>query len=272
MTVLFACSLFLAIQILLSLLAPLVAFEPINRMDLTHRLEPPSLKNWFGTDELGRDIFSRLLYGGRISFLVSLSVVTLCLLIGVMLGTISGLRGGWADELIMRGGDLLLSFPGVLLAIGLMAVLGPSLRNVILALVIIGWVSYARLARGLVLKLRELEFVHAARSLGANSARILFRHILPNMIPALIVQTSFGFAGMILAESSLSFLGLGVQPPAPSWGNMLSDGKNHLLDAPHLTVFPGMAIFASVLSLNLLGDALRDRLDPKVKNRTVFPR
>lgn len=261
----FACALLLAAQILLSVLAPLIASESTNRIDLAHRLESPSRQHWLGTDELGRDIFSRLLYGGRISFLVSLSVVSLCLLVGVGLGTVSGMHGGWLDEIVMRTGDVLLSFPGVLLAIGLMAVLGPSLRNVVLALVLIGWVSYARLARGLVLKLREVEFVNAARSLGASSTRILFRHLLPNMLPALIVQTSFGFAGMILAESSLSFLGLGVQPPVPSWGNMLSDGKNHLLDAPHLTLFPGLAIFSSVLALNLLGDALRDRLDPHEK-------
>lgn len=264
-TLIFACVLFLSVQILLCLVAPLLVSESVNRMDLARRLEGPSRQHWFGTDELGRDIFSRILYGGRTSFLVSLSVITLCLLIGVILGTISGMRGGWPDEVIMRSGDVLLSFPGVLLAIGLMAVLGPSLRNVVLALVMIGWVSYARLCRGLVLKLRELEFVHAARSLGASSTRILFKHLLPNMGSALIVQTSFGFAGMILAESSLSFLGLGVQPPVPSWGNMLSDGKNHLLDAPHLTVFPGLAIFVSVLALNLLGDALRDHLDPKEK-------
>lgn len=261
----FACVLVLAAQILLSLFAPLIASESTNQIDLAHRLQSPSREHWLGTDELGRDIASRLLFGGRISFLVSLSVVSLCLLVGVGLGTVSGMQGGWLDEIVMRTGDVLLSFPGVLLAIGLMAVLGPSLRNVILALVLIGWVSYARLARGLVLKLREYEFVNAARSLGASSTRILFRHLLPNMLPALIVQTSFGFAGMILAESSLSFLGLGVQPPVPSWGNMLSDGKNHLLDAPTLTLFPGLAIFISVLTLNLLGDALRDRLDPREK-------
>lgn len=197
------------------------------------------------------------------SFIVSIAVVSLCFTVGVFLGLISGFRGGWLDEAIMRSGDVLLSFPGILMAIGLMAVLGPSLRNVILALVLIGWISFARLARGQTLKLREMEFVHAAKGMGATSARILWRHILPNMLPALIVQTSFSFAGMILAESSLSFLGLGVQPPVPSWGNMLSDGKNHLLDAPHLTLFPGLAIFSCVLALNVLGDALRDRFDPR---------
>ncbi len=162
----------------------------------------------------------------------------------------------------MRLGDVLLAFPGLLLAIALMAVLGPDLRNVVLALIVIGWIPYARLARALVLKFRELDFVNASKSLGASSARIWFFHIVPNMMPVLFVQISFSFAGMILAESSLSFLGLGVQPPEPSWGNMLSDAKNHLLDAPYLTVFPGLAIFVSVMCLNLLGDALRDRYDP----------
>jgi len=204
-----------------------------------------------------------MIYGGRVSFLVSFIVVTLSLVLGVLLGGLSGYSGGWMDELIMRLADILLAFPGILLAIGLIAVLGPSLQNVVIALAMVGWVSYARLSRGLTLKLKQLDFVTASRSLGASSSRILFHHILPNLVPALIVQASFGFAGVILAEASLSFLGLGVQPPQPSWGSMLSDGKNHLLDAPYLTLFPGLAIFASVLSFNLLGDVLRDKLDPR---------
>ena len=170
------------------------------------------------------------------------------------------------DEIVMRAADVLLAFPGILLAIGLMAVLGPSLQNVIIALVVVGWVTYARLARALAQKLRSMEFVQASKSIGASSSRILFRHIVPNMMPSLIVQASFSFAGVILAESALSFLGLGVQPPDPSWGNMLNDGKNHLLDAPHLTIFPGLAIFLTVLCFNLLGDALRDRIDPRFKD------
>ena len=165
----------------------------------------------------------------------------------------------------MRLADILLAFPGILLAIAIMAILGPSLQNVVVALVLICWVPYARLARALTLKLRELDFVQASRSLGASSFRILFRHILPNMIPTLVVQASFSFAAILLAEASLSFLGLGVQPPYPSWGTMLSEGKNHLLDAPFLMVFPGIAIFLSVLAFNLLGDALRDRLDPRFR-------
>jgi peptide/nickel transport system permease protein len=204
-----------------------------------------------------------MLYGGRVSFLVSFVVVSISLTAGTLLGAVSGFSGGWVDEVIMRIADVLLAFPGILLAIGLIAVLGPSLRNVIIALAMIGWVSYARLSRGLTLKLKQLDFVNASLSLGASRFRLLLHHIVPNLAPALMVQASFGFAGVILAEASLSFLGLGVQPPQPSWGSMLNDGKNHLLDAPYLTLFPGIAIFLSVLSFNLLGDALRDKLDPR---------
>jgi peptide/nickel transport system permease protein len=223
-------------------LAPFLGLDPYADIDLKQRLQLPSSTHWFGTDELGRDVFSRLLHGGRISFLVSLVVVTISFSLGISLGSMAALIGGWLDEAIMRIADVLLAFPGLLLAIALMAVLGPSLQNVILALIVIGWIPYARLSRALVLKLRELDFVHASRSLGATSGRVWARHVFPNMLPALFVQISFSFAGMILAESSLSFLGLGVQPPEPSWGNMLSDAKNHLLDAPYLTIFPGLAI------------------------------
>jgi peptide/nickel transport system permease protein len=243
-------------------LAPFLWLQPYQTIDLGKRLLPPSAAHWFGTDELGRDVFSRLLHGGRISFLVSLIVVTVSFLTGVILGSVAAFSSRVIDESIMRLADVLLAFPGLLLAIALMAVLGPSLQNVILALIVIGWIPYARLARALVLKFRELDFVNASRNLGATSKRIWLQHVFPNMLPTLFVQVSFSFAGMILAESSLSFLGLGVQPPEPSWGNMLSDAKNHLMDAPYLTVFPGLAIFVSVLTFNLLGDSLRDRFDP----------
>lgn len=257
------CTATLGIMLAASLLAPYLTSWSFDAIDLPNRLHPSSREHWLGTDELGRDLFTRLLYGGRVSFLVSSLVVTISFASGALLGMLAGFRGGWLDELLMRLVDVLLAFPGILLAIALMALLGPSLNNVILALVLIGWVSYARLARGLTLKIRELDFVNASRSLGASPARLLLVHVLPNLLPSLIVQASFGFAGMILAESALSFLGLGVQPPQPSWGSMLNDGKNHLLDAPFLTVFPGAAIFAAVLCWNLLGDALRDRLDPR---------
>jgi peptide/nickel transport system permease protein len=257
------CSGVILLLLGLSVFAPWLTTTSYSHIQLQDRLQGPSLKHLLGTDELGRDIFSRMLYGGRVSFLVSVVVVAVSLVIGATLGASSGYVGGWFEELIMRIADVLLAFPGILLAIGLMAVLGPSLENVILALAMIGWVTYARLARGVTLKLRELDFVRASQSLGASPFWILSRHIFPNMIPVLIVQASFGFAGTILAEASLSFLGLGVQPPQPSWGSMLNDGKNHLLDAPHLTIFPGLAIFISVLAFNLLGDALRDKLDPR---------
>jgi peptide/nickel transport system permease protein len=259
------CAVLLSLMFASSVLAPLLTARSYDAIDLPGRLQPSSRQHWLGTDELGRDLFTRLLYGGRVSFLVSTVVVTISFVLGALLGMLAGFRGGWLDGLVMRSVDVLLAFPGILLAIALMALLGPSLDNVVLALVLIGWVSYARLARGLTLKIRELDFVNASRSLGASFPRLLLVHIFPNLLPSLIVQASFGFAAMILAESALSFLGLGVQPPQPSWGSMLNDGKNHLLDAPSLTVFPGAAIFLSVLCWNLLGDALRDRLDPRWK-------
>jgi peptide/nickel transport system permease protein len=259
------CASCLSVILITSILAPLFAPFSYDQIDLPNRLQLPSKQHWLGTDELGRDIFSRLLYGGQVSFFVSFAVVLFSMITGVTVGLIAGFYGGWIDEVLMRLADIFLAFPGILLAIALMAVLGPSLQNVVIALVAIGWISYARIARSLTLKLRELDFVRASVNLGAGALRILFLHIFPNVIPTLIVQASFSFAGVILAESSLSFLGLGVQPPQPSWGSMLNEGKNHLLDAPYLMMFPGLSIFISVLSFNLLGDALRDRLDPRFR-------
>lgn len=263
------CACVLSVILVASILSPVLAPFSYDQINLPSRLQFPSKQHWLGTDELGRDIFSRLLYGGRVSFFVSFAVVILSMTTGVAVGLIAGFRGGWLDEVLMRLADVFLAFPGILLAIALMAILGPSLQNVVIALVTIGWVSYARIARSLTLKLRELDFVRASFSLGAGSTRILFYHIFPNVMPALIVHASFSFAGAILAESSLSFLGLGVQPPQPSWGTMLNEGKNHLLDAPYLTMFPGLSIFLSVLSFNLLGDALRDRLDPRFRQHNL---
>ena len=180
-----------------------------------------------------------------------------------MVGGIAGYAGGWVDTAIGRVIDVLMAFPGILLAIALVAALGPSLRNVVIALAAIGWVGYARLVRGQVLKAREFEYVQAARSLGASAPRVLVRHVLPSAYPAVIVQATLGMAGAIVAEASLSFLGLGVQPPTPSWGAMLDAGRSHLLDAPHLTIFPGVAIALLVLGFNFLGDGLRDRIDPR---------
>ena len=239
----------------------LVPFDPAAQ-ELPLRLEGPTGLHWMGLDELGRDIFARVLAGARISLLVGLVVVGVSATSGIALGSIAGYFGGRIDEAISRVMDILLAFPGLLLAIAMVAVLGPSLTNVILALTLIGWVGYARLVRGQVLRAREFEYVQAARALGASTPRILMRHIVPTALPAVTVQATLGMGGAILAEASLSFLGLGVQPPTPSWGTMLSYGKAHLIEAPHLTVFPGLAIAILVLGFNFLGDGLRDALDP----------
>jgi peptide/nickel transport system permease protein len=240
----------------------LTPWEP-SQQELALRLASPTAAHPFGLDELGRDILARVVAGARISFLVGLTVVGLSAVVGTIFGALAGYVGGAVDEIISRIVDTLLAFPGLLLAIALVAVLGPSLGNVLFALTSIGWVGYARLVRGQVLKAREFEYVQAARALGAGMPRILWRHIIPTAIPAVVVQGTLGMAGAIIGEASLSFLGLGVQPPTPSWGTMLSGGRAHILDAPHLTVFPGLAIAVLVLGFNYLGDGLRDRLDPK---------
>jgi peptide/nickel transport system permease protein len=240
----------------------LTPYSPSSQT-LAQRLEPPSRSHLLGLDELGRDILARLLTGARISLVVGLAVVTVSSLIGMALGSIAGYFGGAVDDVISRTIDILMAFPGILLAIALVAVLGPSLTNVILALCVIGWVGYARLVRGHALRAREFEYVQAARALGAGPARIVMRHVLPTAFPTVIVQATLGMAGAIIAEASLSFLGLGVQPPTPSWGTMLDAGRSHLFDAPHLTIFPGVAIATLVLGFNFLGDGLRDRIDPK---------
>ena len=240
----------------------LTPYDPAAQT-LAGRLDPPSRAHPFGLDELGRDILSRLVSGARISLLVGLAVVTVSSLIGMALGSIAGYFGGLVDDVISRVIDILMAFPGILLAIALVAVLGPSLTNVVLALCVIGWVGYARLVRGQALRAREFEYVQAARALGASPGRVVIRHVLPTAFPSVIVQATLGMAGAIIAEASLSFLGLGVQPPTPSWGTMLDAGRSHLFDAPHLTIFPGVAIATLVLGFNFLGDGLRDRIDPK---------
>jgi peptide/nickel transport system permease protein len=253
--------------VLIAILAAVVgpSLSPYNpaAQELARRLEAPSLSHPFGLDELGRDILARLLTGARISLLVGLAVVSVSSIVGMLLGSIAGYFGGRVDDLISRVVDVLMAFPGILLAIALVAVLGPSLTNVVLALAVIGWVGYARLVRGQALRARELDFVQAARALGASSTRIVLRHVLPTALPAVVVQATLGMAGAIIAEASLSFLGLGVQPPTPSWGTMLDAGRAHLFDAPHLTIFPGLSIALLVLGFNFLGDGLRDRVDPK---------
>ncbi len=240
----------------------LMPFDPAAQQ-LALRLAGPTVHHPFGLDELGRDILSRVLAGSRISFLVGLTVVSVSALVGTLLGAVAGYFGGVLDDLISRVIDTLLAFPGLLLAIALVAVLGPSLGNVLFALTIIGWVGYARLVRGQVLRAREFDYVQAARAIGARTPRILLRHVVPSAIPAVLVQATLGMAGAIIGEAALSFLGLGVQPPTPSWGTMLNGGRAHLLDAPHLTIFPGLAIALLVLGFNFLGDGLHDLIDPK---------
>jgi len=248
------------LAVLAAVIGPwLVPYDP-SAQELALRLEGPSRLHWLGLDELGRDILARVMSGARISLLVGLVVVSVSVSIGAAMGAIAGYYGGIIDEAISRVIDILLAFPGLLLAIALVAVLGPSLTNVVIALSLIGWVGYARVARAQVLQAREFEYVVAARAIGAATPRILIRHVLPAALPALTVQATLGMGGAILSEAALSFLGLGVQPPTPSWGAMLNYGRVHVLDAPHLTVFPGLAIAIVVLGLNLLGDSLGDRL------------
>ncbi len=252
------------IAIAAAVVGPLLSPHDPSAQELARRLEGPSLAHPFGLDELGRDILARILSGARISLMVGLAVVSVSSLAGMLFGSIAGYFGGRVDDVISRIIDILMAFPGILLAIALVAVLGPSLRNVVLALSMIGWVGYARLVRGQSLRAREFEYVQAARALGAGARRIIIRHVLPTALPAVVVQATLGMAGAIIAEAALSFLGLGVQPPTPSWGTMLDAGRSHLFDAPHLTIFPGMAIAILVLGFNFLGDGLRDRIDPKL--------
>lgn len=247
-----------------ALIGPTLSPYDPAAQELARRLEGPTLAHPFGLDELGRDILARILSGARISLLVGLAVVSVSSIVGMLLGSVAGYFGGRVDDVISRVIDVLMAFPGILLAIALVAVLGPSLTNVVFALSIIGWVGYARLVRGQALRAREFDFVQAARALGAGSGRIIVRHILPTALPAVVVQATLGMAGAIIAEAALSFLGLGVQPPTPSWGTMLDAGRAHLFDAPHLTVFPGLAIALLVLGFNFVGDGLRDRVDPKL--------
>ena len=247
-----------------AVLAPWLAPHDPAKIELAARLAPPSASHWFGTDELGRDTLSRIIYGARISMLVGSSVVAVSLLLGLIVGSLAGYYGGHLDRVVnVVVMNAFLSFPGVLLAIAFVAFLGPGIFNLILALAIGGWVGYARLVRAQVLAVREREFVEAACVLGAGDLRIMVRHIWPNIIQPVIVQAAIGMAGAVLAEATMSFLGLGVAPPTASWGSMLNDGRSHLFDAPHLVLFPAAAVVLAVLAFNFIGDALRDCLDPR---------
>jgi peptide/nickel transport system permease protein len=252
--------------VVVALAAPWLAPASPTAQNLPARLEAPSAAHWMGTDELGRDILSRIMYGARVSMVVSVSVVLGAGIVGLAIGALAGYFGGWFDRLVnIVLINAFLSFPGILLAIAFAAFLGPGLGKVILALVVTGWAGYARLARAQTLQAKEMEYVLAARSLGASDLRILVRHLLPNILQPILVQATIAMAGAILAESTLSFLGVGVLAPMPSWGAMLNDARSHLFDAPHLVIFPALAVMTAVLAFNLLGDALRDWMDPRMR-------
>ncbi|HEU4366765.1 MAG TPA: ABC transporter permease [Methylomirabilota bacterium] len=258
----------------LAVLAPALAPDDPVRNDLLERLTPPawleggSWRHPLGTDTLGRDVVSRLLYGARVSLIVGFSAVVVAGALGVALGLVAGYYGGRLDEVLMRLGDVQLAFPALVLAIAVLAVLGAGLVNVVLVLGVTGWVTYARIARAETLSLRHREFVESARALGARDGAILWRHVLPNVLPPLVVVATFSVARTIIAEASLSFLGLGIPPPAPSWGAMLDEGRNYLTTGWWLALFPGLAILGVVLGINVVGDWLRDTLDPRLERGT----
>jgi len=250
--------------VLLAIFAPWIAPQDPATIDLAARLQAPSAHHLLGNDELGRDILSRVIFGARVSMLVGVGVVATSLLVGLIMGSLAGYFGGTLDRffnIVLM--NAFMSFPGILLAIAFVAFLGPGVGKLILALSIGGWVGYARLVRAQVLAAREKEYVEAARALGASDLRIVLRHIWPNIIQPVIVQAAIGMAGAVLAEATMSFLGLGVPPPTASWGSMLNDGRSHLFDAPHLVLFPAAAVMAAVLSFNFIGDGLRDYMDPR---------
>jgi peptide/nickel transport system permease protein len=261
-----AGALLLAGFVLGGLSAPWLAPRDPAAIDLVHRLEMPSAHHWAGTDELGRDTLSRLMWGARLSLTISVSVVVISLALGLAVGGVAGYLGGWVDTVLNTFAmNTFQALPGILLAIAFAAFLGPGFSNLVLALAIGGWAGYARLVRAQVMAVRDREYVDAARALGASGLRIFFRHILPNIIQPVLVQASIGMAGVILAEATLSFLGLGIPPPAPSWGSMLNDARSHLFDSPQLVLFPAAAVAGAVLGFNFLGDALRDQLDPRTR-------
>jgi len=256
--------------VVLALAAPWLAPADPTAQHLAIRLAGPSAAHWMGTDELGRDVLSRVLFGARISMLVGVSVVFGAGIVGFAIGAVAGYCGGWFDRLVnIVLINAFLSFPGILLAIAFAAFLGPGVSKVILALVVTGWAGYARLARAQILQAKEMEYVLAARSLGASPVRILVRHLMPNILQPVLIQATIGMAGAILAESTLSFLGVGVLAPMPSWGAMLNDARGHLFDSPHLVLFPALAIMTAVLAFNLLGDALRDWMDPRMRSYLI---
>ena len=254
-----------AVFVLLAVLAPiLVPFNPVQG-NLNDRLQPPGATHWLGTDELGRDLFSRILFGARVSLQIQIVAVVLALIVGLALGSVGGYLGGHVDNVIMRAMDVLLAFPGIFLALGIIAALGPGLLNLMLAAGISSVPQFARIVRASILSLKEREFVEAALALGSGSNRIMFRHLLPNCLAPIIVQSTLRMATVLLTASGLSFLGLGVQPPTPEWGAMLSNARSYLIVAPHVATIPGVAIMIVVVGFNLFGDGLRDTLDPRLR-------
>jgi len=259
-------SIILIIWLLLAILGPWLPLEP-NYIILPNILQPPSLSEWLGYDDLGRPILDRLIMGASTSFFVAFWVIFVSVTLGTLIGTISGWLGGYIDLIIVRIMDVFLAFPGILLAIALSGILGPGIENVVFALSIVGWVGFARLARAQTLSLKRREHVLAAIALGARTGRILRYHVIPLLLAPLIIEATFGIAGIVIAEAGLSFLGLGVQPPAASWGSMIRDGTRYMLVAPHMVLAPGLALLLVVLSVNILGDKLRDHLDVKSHER-----
>ncbi|SHJ61270.1 ABC transporter permease subunit [Paramaledivibacter caminithermalis] len=259
-------ALFICLFFITAIIGPYIVPYDVAEPDYDHILEGPSSKHWFGTDAYGRDIFSRVIVGARISLAVGLSSVLVGAILGSILGLISGYYGGWIDNVIMRIADVLFAFPGIILAIGIIAILGPGLYNVVFAVAIFSTPMFARIVRGSTLAIKETVYVEAAKSIGTKDKRIMFKHILPGTFSGIIVYFTMRIGTSILTASSLSFLGMGAQPPTPEWGAMLSSGRDYLGVASHITFFPGMAIFVTVLAFNLLGDGLRDALDPKIDN------
>ncbi|KZZ84474.1 MULTISPECIES: nickel transporter permease [Bacillaceae] len=252
--------------IIVAILSPLIAPFGINEQDLTKRLLPPSSEHWLGTDDFGRDIFSRVVHGAKISLFVGFFSVLGSVIIGCLLGIIAGYYGKWADTIISRFFDIMLAFPSILLAIAIISILGPSLQNALIAIAVINIPNFGRLLRAKVLSVKQEDYIMAAKSIGMKDARILFKHVLPNSFSPIIVQASLAIATAIIEAAALGFLGLGAQAPSPEWGKMLSDSKQYLIQAPWTMIFPGLAIMLTVLGFNLMGDGLRDALDPKSKH------
>ena len=256
----------LVILALVAIFAPLIAPYDPYAQDLTRLNEPPSADHWFGTDDIGRDIFSRVVYGTQISMLVGVVCEAICVPIGVILGALAGYFGGWVDSIISRIIEIFASFPMILFAIAIMFILGPGVMNVFIAIGVIGWTGLARMIRGQIMQLKEKEFIEAARASGASNMKIIFRHLIPNCLSTIIVVITLDIPGDIMLESTLSFVGLGVQPPTPSWGSMISEGRKFIRQNVWYSFFPGLAIMLVVLAFNTLGDGVRDALDPKLKN------